>query len=275
MTFAAPTSVAARTGKPPAIRAVCLDVDDTLVDYTGSARAALATLLAGTGCSVDAAWPTWQQVSDEHAAAVAAGRLPYEGMHALRTHAFFAAVGEEIDIAEAASRERVRADRMRRCWRLFDDALDCLDWLRAWGMKIGAVTNASGSHQWEKLSDLGLAAAFDCVVIAGEVGAVKPDPVIFHTACARLGCEPGEVAHVGDKLDADAMGACRAGLHGIWLDRDGHTDLAPPAGIPVVAGLGQLPEVLVGDLPAAGRDPHFRQSAVVGYDRSSVAGAAC
>jgi len=30
------------------------------------------------------------------------------------------------------------------------------------------------------------------------VGAEKPNPVIFETACDALGVEPGEAVHVGD-----------------------------------------------------------------------------
>lgn len=31
-----------------------------------------------------------------------------------------------------------------------------------------------------------------------EVGAEKPNPVIFEVACDALGVQPGEVVHVGD-----------------------------------------------------------------------------
>ncbi len=221
------------------------------MDYTGSARAALAVLLDGAGCTVDSVWTIWQQVTDQHAAAVVTGELCYPTVHTLRTRAFFAAIGERLDGVEAERRERRRSEEMRRRWMLFEDAAGCLDWLRAAGMKIAAVTNASGAHQRVKLADLGLAGTFDTVVIAGEVGVAKPDPVMFHTACAELGCVPDEVAHVGDRLDADAMGAARAGLHGVWLVRDGRADLAAPEGISVISGLSELPELLVSELAIA------------------------
>lgn len=33
---------------------------------------------------------------------------------------------------------------------------------------------------------------------AAEVGAEKPNPVIFEAACEQLGLQPHEVVHVGD-----------------------------------------------------------------------------
>lgn len=243
MTFAAEPDVYPVSG-------VCLDVDDTIVDYTGSAKRALAAMI-GSDRGIDAAWEIWQQITDEHALAVVNGALRYSEMHAVRTRAFFAAVGEEIELAEASRREHGRAEAMRAGWRLFPDAADCLDWLRVAGMRLAAVTNASGAHQRTKLADLGLADTFDAVVIAGEIGGAKPDPMIFHTACAKLGCDVGRVAHVGDKLDADAMGAMHAGLHGVWLDRSGRAGYAAPDGVSVIRSLRGLPELLVCELPEA------------------------
>ena len=36
------------------------------------------------------------------------------------------------------------------------------------------------------------------VPCSAEVGVEKPNPVIFETACERLGCRPVETVHVGD-----------------------------------------------------------------------------
>lgn len=228
-----------RQHRPIPIRGVCLDIDDTLIDFTNTARQALCELIGR-----DDMWSRWQRTTDEHVARVVAGELAYEAMHRERTKAFFADLGALLDDELVADLERRRCTRLSAAWRLFDDTLPCLDWLRAAGLKLAAVTNASGSHQRVKLERLGISRFFDTVVIAGELGVAKPDPLIFHTACARLDVPVDAAIHVGDLLDADAIGARDAGLHGVWLDRSLSSDRAH-AGVHTIETLADLPELLV------------------------------
>src|ERR1044072_2131797 len=79
----APGSVAPH--EPPRIHAVCLDIDDALVDFTSSARRALYDLIGR-----DDMWSCWQRTTDEHVARVVSGELSYEQMHQERTKAVFA-----------------------------------------------------------------------------------------------------------------------------------------------------------------------------------------
>lgn len=226
------------------IHAVSLDVDDTLIDHTASASAALYEV-GGTPGS----WPLWQRITDEHVARVVAGELPYSSMHTVRTKAYFAELGEYIDDAQAEWIDTERQRALPKHLRLFDDTIDCLDWLAAMGVRLAAVTNASGAHQRVKLADLGIARYFETVVVAGEVGCAKPDPVIFHTACARLGVLPNETVHVGDRLTCDARGAHEAGMHGVWLDRACGPNSEPD--VHTVHTLAELPELLIGDFELA------------------------
>ncbi|MFC7340878.1 HAD family hydrolase [Saccharopolyspora griseoalba] len=238
MTFAPDAS---RNPAPAGIKAVCLDLDETLLDGERASRTALRELL-GT----DRAWPVWQRVTDQHYARYLTGEVGFDTMCVERTQAFFAAFGETLGGAEAARREARRMAAMQRAWRLFDDVRPCLDWLAASGLKLAVVTNAPGDYQRAKLGALGLAADFDAVVVSGDIGIAKPDPRIFRAACERLDLPPGEVVHVGDRLGADAQGAARAGLHGVWLNRNGEP--GENADVPTITGLDELPELLVADL---------------------------
>ena len=222
---------------------MCLDVDDTLVAHSAASRTALARLLGN-----DRAWPLWQQVTDHHVRRVVAGEVDSDTMRWQRTRDFYGYLGEPLDDAEARRREDVRAHAMRTGWCLYDDVLPCLEWLAAVNVKVAVVTNASGPYQRAKLAELGVAAFITEVVIAGELGAAKPNPVIFHTACARLGYPPAAVAHVGDRLDLDAIGARDAGLAGVWLNRAGPVSGVLPRGVSMITGLDLLPELLVCDL---------------------------
>jgi putative hydrolase of the HAD superfamily len=229
------------------IQAVCLDIDDTLIDFTTSARRALARMIGR-----DDMWPTWQRMTEEHVKKVVAGEMDSDTMRLARTKAFFCDLGVLLDDGLVVQLECRRHAEMTGAWQLFDDVVPCLDWLRAAGLKVAAVTNASGPHQRAKLHSLGIARFFDTVVIAGELGAAKPDPAIFQAACRRLSVSTDETLHVGDRLETDAVGARDAGLHGVWLHRRG-PESAHSTGVHVIETLSDLPALIVSEYltPAA------------------------
>ncbi|MFL6141744.1 MAG: HAD family hydrolase [Labedaea sp.] len=232
---------------PPRVKAVCLDIDDTLIDFTTPARKALFGMIGR-----DDLWPVWERTTEEHVARVVAGELDPESMHLARTKAFLADLGARLDDAAVSAMEDRRKAEVNEAWALFDDVVPCLDWLHAAGLKVAAVTNASGPHQRAKLNGLGIARFFDTVVIAGELGAAKPDPQIFRAACTRLEVPAEQALHIGDRLDVDAVGARDAGLHGVWLDRRG-APANPEQGVHVIETLADLPELIVSEYrtPAA------------------------
>lgn len=225
---------------------MCLDIDDTLIDCTAAIRRTLH-VLTGRGDL----WPLWDLITEEHVALVVAGEIDYPTMHHRRTDCFLAEIGIFADAEQVDSFERRRRELLTRSWQLFDDVVPCLEWLRAAGLLLAAVTNASGVHQRQKIADLGLSPFFDHVAIAGELGVAKPDPVMFHSVCLGMGCEPAQTVHVGDKLDTDAIGARDAGLGAVWLDRD-DIGLCAPEGVHTVAGLSELPELLVSEYAMIG-----------------------
>ncbi|GGM36559.1 haloacid dehalogenase [Longimycelium tulufanense] len=239
MTSPFTSDIVDRSGR---VRAVCLDVDDTLVDYLRTARTALAALIGR-----DDAWPIWERANAEHFARLLTGQVDYETMRRDRARTFYADLGELLDESEIAEREARRRAAMERSWRLYPDTLPCLEWLRSAGVRVAAITNASGAHQRAKLSMLGIAEFFDEVVIAGELGAAKPDPAIFRAAALALGVPVAATVHVGDRLDLDAVGACDAGMRGVWLDR-GAEPVAVPPGVSVITSLDQLPGLLALEL---------------------------
>lgn len=225
------------------IRAVFLDIDDTIVDTATALRSALVDVVGA-----DDRWPVWQRTCDWYYARYLAGEMDLDTMVLERGREFYAEYGEHVDDAELLDRERRRLDALRRHWRLFDDARPCVDWLRAAGYRVGAITNSTGEHQRGKLAGLGLLDLFDHVAIAGELHAAKPEPAIFAVACAAVGVEPAQAVHVGDRLVLDAMGARDAGLHGVWLDRTGTDHDGLPTGISVISTLADLPGLLLIDL---------------------------
>ena len=244
MTVLTPTLLREQSHVPTStgeIRAVCLDVDDTLVDHGRSAHAGLTALVGNDDSR--RCLPRWFELTECHYQRFIGGEVDFDTMRLQRTRAFFAELGELLSDAEVAAREATRLAAMRRAWRLFDDGEPCLHLLRSAGFMLAVVTNAAGPYQRGKLATVGLINTFDVLIIAEEVGVAKPEPEIFQLACRELRVTPRQAAHVGDRLDADALGAARAGLTGVWLDRTGSAGHAPP-GVHVISELTELPELL-------------------------------
>ena len=121
---------------------MCLDIDDTLLDNEASSRQALRALIGNDG-----AWPVWRRTTEEYYARFVDGELDFDVMCTERTRAFFAAFGEHLSDAEVVRREELRMAAMQRAWGLFDDALPCLEWLRAAGLRLAVITNAPSAYQ--------------------------------------------------------------------------------------------------------------------------------
>ena len=108
---------------------------------------------------------------------------------------------------------------------LYDGAAGALARLAA-RYPIVAISNGNAD-----LRAIGLAAHFRGALSASDFGAAKPDPGIFHAACAALDMPPAAVLHIGDDAHTDVIGARRAGLRAGWINAGGqawtHEEHAP------------------------------------------------
>lgn len=102
-------------------------------------------------------------------------------------------------------------------WRLYPEVEEVLATLSR-RYELGVITNFDG--RFRAIADqLGIARYFRHVVISSEVGADKPDPLIFQRALETAGVTASEALHAGDDPVADWQGAKRAGLRVFRLDR--------------------------------------------------------
>ncbi|RJP73912.1 MAG: HAD family hydrolase [Candidatus Abyssobacteria bacterium SURF_17] len=107
-------------------------------------------------------------------------------------------------------------------WELYPDTLESLEQLRASNLSLAIVSNWNSSLG--KIVDgLKLADYFDFVISSAEAGWKKPSPRIFELALERAGADAPRVVHIGDTYQTDVLGARKAGIRGIMLDRRGGT----------------------------------------------------
>lgn len=204
-----------------ALRAVVLDVGETLVDETE---------LMGT----------W------------ADRL---GVPRLT---FFACLGAVIERGEGHRRvfEILDVDmrELRERWGpvvfgaedLYPDATPCIAELDRRGYVVGIAGNQPERAE-EVLGSLELPVAF--VASSARWGVQKPSPDFFARIVAELGLEAGEVAYIGDRLDNDVLPARDAGMVAVFCRRGpwGYVHALRPEADRAhlrVDSLAELPEAL-------------------------------
>ncbi len=100
-----------------------------------------------------------------------------------------------------------------------------LEALRARGLKLALVSNTV-SPQWlvePVLERQGLVDRLDAIALSSEVGKRKPHPAIFERALDELGVDATEALFVGDRVEADVLGASRVGMktvQALWFRAD-------------------------------------------------------
>ena len=142
--------------------------------------------------------------------------------HAGLTEAFIACNADHTMVDEAMG---IFA-HARNQVTLFDDVLPALERI---GVRaaLGSISNGSAD-----LAAIGLAAHFRVSLAAHSFGRAKPDPAIFHAACAALAVDPAQAVYVGDDLHLDVVAAQNAGMRAVWInrfERDLPADVQPDA----------------------------------------------
>jgi len=236
------------------IRALSLDLDDTLWPIGPAivqAELALDHWLRTHCPEVAAAWPTNSLRELRERTWLAHPHLAHDftELRKLSLRAVLQPHGYDESHVERAFEAFFDA---RNRVTLYPDAGPALERLAArW--PIASLTNGNAD-----LDRIGIGAHFAVRVCARTTGAAKPEPAIFARAASALGVPAAQIAHVGDDAELDVLGAQRAGMIGVWLNREA---LAwPHAGRPDVeiASLAELEAALdahVQDIAQRERQP--------------------
>lgn len=209
------------------IRGVIFDLGSTLMHFEGDweavdrrASAALANFLGENGIRVGAdfparllehrqrGWTLTEETNTEHTleqalaeALAEAGYASVDGLLARAAAAYFAQ-GETN-------------------WHCYPDAVATLQELARRGIRMALISNADDDGMVHRAVErLGFAPFLSpALSSAAEPRWRKPDPRIFHLVSDAWQMPPGEIAMVGDAPRYDVLGAHRAGMHGILIER--------------------------------------------------------
>jgi putative hydrolase of the HAD superfamily len=125
---------------------------------------------------------------------------------------------DDPQLAEELGEHFARERRARH--EVFADAAEVLGQVQE-SYSLALVTNGAACLQREKLAASGLSEFFEVVVVSADVGAAKPDALIFEHVLSRLGATADGAVMIGDSIPKDIDGALAAGLGAVWVNRDG------------------------------------------------------
>jgi putative hydrolase of the HAD superfamily len=231
-------------------KAILLDLDDTILAFSGSADPCWRRVCKRFACRADGLAPDellsaindsrtwfWKDARRHHR-----GRLDLGAARREIVAEAFARLGIEMpDLANAIA-DSYTAER-EEAVKPFAGAVEALRYLKGQGMRLALITNGSPETQRRKIERFGLASFFDCVVIEGEFGVGKPDERVYQHALKQLDVEPEDSWMIGDNLEWDVEAPQRLGIVGVWLDHAG-SGLPESSSIHPDRILGSLSELI-------------------------------
>lgn len=124
----------------------------------------------------------------------------------------------------------------------FPDAKAAVEGLRALGLKVAVLSNATLTMLLNALKHTGLERLTDTVVPA-DASKRKPASEAYGAACEKLRLEAARILYVSaDARDAEAAG--RLGFKAVWLRRDPTANEAPKSVVATISNLDELDPLL-------------------------------
>ena len=203
---------------PAQIKAITLDLDDTLWPIAPTIERAEAVLQAWLDAEAPATAAQWRDAGHRQALRAEVNRrhaaLAHDLTHLRREMIRLALrrAGDDVALAEPAF-EHFFAERQRV--EFYPDALPALARLAA---RYPVLSLSNGNADVHRV---GIGRHFRAQVGAREVGVAKPGRRIFEVAAEAAGVALHEVLHIGDDAALDGLGALDAGMQVVWLNRDG------------------------------------------------------
>lgn len=93
-------------------------------------------------------------------------------------------------------------------------------------LTLVVITNGPTFSQHPKVKAVNMKAHVDHLLIGGEEPEEKPAQSIFQKALSLAACEAHEACHIGDNLTTDVGGANATGIPSVWVQHNQSLDLS-------------------------------------------------
>lgn len=200
------------------IKAIFLDVDDTLLDFNKNAKQdALICAEQFQVCLPEGFMDTFHRINNQLWHRIQEGTLTIPELYKLRWSAILKEFGIETDYDGF---ETAFVQNLRECAIKCDYADDLIEYLfKKYPLYI--ASNATHLQQVRRLTKAGYIDYFKDIYTSELAKAGKPKKQFFDYCLAHCGYKPEEVVMIGDSISADISGAKQYGLTTIWYNPDG------------------------------------------------------
>ena len=198
------------------IKAILLDVDNTLIDFNKSAEWSMRKCFEEYNLEMtDDVIPTFHRINDELWRRLEKGTITKPQLHKIRWQTIFNELGIKAD---GPSFEQKFIEYVPQAGIPVEGAKELLDFL--YGKYIICyASNSSKYQQMIKLTKADMLKYADHLFISDEIGVAKPAKEYFEECMARLApLKKEEVILIGDSLTADIEGGVNFGIKTIWFD---------------------------------------------------------
>mgnify|MGYP001033503841 CR=1 FL=1 len=196
------------------IRALLMDIDDTLFDFQTSSRNALSIAFRALNLPfTPEMWAHYRELDAEFWQRFERGEITKEALYVERFRVFFAEYGLEADPAAFNTAYFCELGAQRNFMPHCEQALRQLHAQ----YKIFIVTNGNTEIQKRRIAASGMAQYFDRVFISEQMGCKKPDKLFYDKVFAEIGeAYRTQSIMIGDSFSSDMQGGRNAGLPTIF-----------------------------------------------------------
>ena len=199
------------------IKAVFIDIDNTLLDFGACAKKSIQKTMEQHGLEYsDRVFEVFDTINGSLWAQIELGELTREGLRLVRWNKIFGVLG--IDFDGVLFEDGFSANLWESAEKI-PYAEQLLKYLHE-KYTVCAASNGGQEQQEHRLTIAGLIGYIDRVFTSELIGCSKPSKEFFDGCFARLPrIEKSEVMLIGDSLHADVKGATDYGLAVCWFNR--------------------------------------------------------
>ena len=198
------------------VKAVLLDIDNTLLDFNECSRIAMKKAFESHGLAFrEEVYPTFLTVNEGLWKAIERGEYTRAQLHKERWNIILQKTGYDYDGEKI---ERDFLANLYDCISIIDGANEIVEYLSS-KYYLCTASNAPNDQQYNRLKLAGFYPYLKKVFTSEAIGISKPQKGFFDACFSQMeGITPDETVMIGDSLTADIRGAKEYGLKTIWYN---------------------------------------------------------